>query len=470
MRATQSSSDLRVARFRNWRAHPCLSHAGAVTSIQAAYRGYDARADASTRRPADSAAARRAIEASLCSDGHATHEQLVNHAAAIIQNTCREKVKERYRVGIEFRPTVQRSLAGESDSSSDVASWRRQRSGEGASKLDGADGASDDDHHGALSKRAEPRRRGESSRAARRSTESPADVAARLFQRKLRRRRDTAIFRHYKSLIDFHDSGEPAAMLRAINPGEAAMMDAASGAFVRFRLGGHTFPPAIYYKIFTRTAICDMGAFAPRNYAAVPGGDVLRNAASRHAHDGAGDEQLFMRIGRTEFRATVGNDDTGDETQRAGWYSRRENNGWRPVAPRLLEQAHEDPVTASTSVKTIDYHHSRLRRQIDRAAGRDAKRREWILRMHSEGKAQKEAERRANATVKSLTALSHSPAPPRDGGGAGRYDQEAPGARSDDDLDDMLAWADDLDFDSYSSAWSTIGTTLPARARALDSK
>ena len=470
MRATHSSSDLRVARFRNWRAHPCLSHAGAVTSIQAAYRGYDARADISTRRPDDSAAARRAIEASLRSDGHATHEQLVHHAAAIIQNTCREKVKERYRIGIEFRPTDQRLLAGERDSSSgDIAPRRRRRSGEGASKRDGV-GNTNGDGDSASSKRAEPQRRGGRSRAARRSRESPADVAARLFQRKLRRRRDTAIFRHYKSLIDFHDSGEPAAMLRAINPGEAAMMDAASGAFVRFRLGGHTFPPAIYYKIFTRTAICDMGAFAPRNYAAVPGGDVLRNAASRHAHGGASDEQLYMRIGRAEFKATVGNDVTGDATQRAGWYARRENNGWRPVAPRLLEQAQEDPVTVSTSAKTIDYHHSRLRRQIDRAASRDAKRREWILRMHSEGKAREEEGRRANATAKSLAASSLACAAPRSDGGAGRYEPEPPGGLGDDDLDDMLAWADDLDFESYSSAWSTIGTTLPAHARALDSK
>ena len=53
-------------------------------------------------------------------------------------------------------------------------------------------------------------------------------------------------------------------MLRSINPREASLVDRASGMRVRFRLGGDTFPPQIYYKIFTRAALCDVGAFAPR--------------------------------------------------------------------------------------------------------------------------------------------------------------------------------------------------------------
>ena len=36
------------------------------------------------------------------------------------------------------------------------------------------------------------------------------------------------------------------------------------GDRVRFRLGGTSFPPQIYYKIFTRAPLCDVGAFAPR--------------------------------------------------------------------------------------------------------------------------------------------------------------------------------------------------------------
>ena len=43
-------------------------------------------------------------------------------------------------------------------------------------------------------------------------------------------------------------------------------MDHASGLYVRFRLGGTMFPPLIYYKVFTKTAVTDLNAFAPRHY------------------------------------------------------------------------------------------------------------------------------------------------------------------------------------------------------------
>lgn len=49
--------------------------------------------------------------------------------------------------------------------------------------------------------------------------------------------------------------GDPRAMLRAINPREAALLDAAAGAHVRFRLGGSSFPPVVLYKIFTHRPV-----------------------------------------------------------------------------------------------------------------------------------------------------------------------------------------------------------------------
>jgi hypothetical protein len=47
------------------------------------------------------------------------------------------------------------------------------------------------------------------------------------------------------------ERGDPREMLRAINPREAQLADAASGIHVRFRLGGTMFPPLVFYKIFT---------------------------------------------------------------------------------------------------------------------------------------------------------------------------------------------------------------------------
>ena len=39
-----------------------------------------------------------------------------------------------------------------------------------------------------------------------------------------------------------------------------------AGTHVRFRLGGHTFPPNVYFKIYTHRPLCDVNSFAPRDY------------------------------------------------------------------------------------------------------------------------------------------------------------------------------------------------------------
>jgi hypothetical protein len=44
-------------------------------------------------------------------------------------------------------------------------------------------------------------------------------------------------------------------MLRCINAREAALVDAAAGLHVRFRLGGSSFPPLVFYKIFTHRPV-----------------------------------------------------------------------------------------------------------------------------------------------------------------------------------------------------------------------
>ena len=57
-------------------------------------------------------------------------------------------------------------------------------------------------------------------------------------------------------------------LLKSINPQEAGLLDAASRCHIRFRLGGHKFPPIIYYKIFSHGGIVDINAFAPRDFMA----------------------------------------------------------------------------------------------------------------------------------------------------------------------------------------------------------
>ena len=56
---------------------------------------------------------------------------------------------------------------------------------------------------------------------------------------------------------------------------------------MRFRLGGATFPPLIYYKIFTKNPVVDINAFAPRNYAQEDESELRAREAAHQRCGGA---------------------------------------------------------------------------------------------------------------------------------------------------------------------------------------
>lgn len=59
----------------------------------------------------------------------------------------------------------------------------------------------------------------------------------------------------------------PGELLKYIIPKESMLLDdIACGLHVRFRLGGVLFPPKIFFKIYTHRPLCDVNAFAPRDY------------------------------------------------------------------------------------------------------------------------------------------------------------------------------------------------------------
>ena len=49
------------------------------------------------------------------------------------------------------------------------------------------------------------------------------------------------VYRYYRDLINFKSRGDPAMMLRCINPMEAKLLDAAAGIHIKFRLAGVRF-------------------------------------------------------------------------------------------------------------------------------------------------------------------------------------------------------------------------------------
>ena len=54
--------------------------------------------------------------------------------------------------------------------------------------------------------------------------------------------KDRNIYRYYRDLIRFRQKGDPALMLRCINPAEARLIDAAAGIHIKFRLAGVSGP------------------------------------------------------------------------------------------------------------------------------------------------------------------------------------------------------------------------------------
>lgn len=287
--------------------------------------------------------------------------------------------------------------------------------------------------------------------------------------------RNISNYRIYYALRDivaqFRGNGDPYLLLRSILPREAMLLDPAMQTHVRFRLGGMRFPPSIYYKIFTHGAVCDIGSFAPRSYAAE------RKGTPRRAED---------------------------------YYVRCENNGWRPLISRLQpggDNMRKDEVEKTTSRKVIkSFHHSRVRRLADVQRARKQRSIAWMQKMYSMGNDVDEVSFPPSPSSVAVGAPSASggaarlnrasdrvletqmtprppPMPPPPGrqrpgksrnmtgstdhhyqADTGRIDLEQSERQDDllmEDLNDdaMLEWSKKLDFDAYMDCWSAIATS-----------
>lgn len=176
-------------------------------------------------------------------------------------------------------------------------------------------------------------------------------------------------------------------MLRAINPAEASLLDAASGAHVRFRLGGEAFPPTMYYKIFLRQPVCDLGAFSPKDYS---------RRASSLGQQRKEKKTKCIQVGQSRFQTRTGNDDDDDGSS-SSWYQRVENNGWRPITTKVISEAAMDPVAVSTGQTVVPFHYSRTTRRQDLEQRRVLKKRNWLKQMYARG-AREEREEMATTT------------------------------------------------------------------------
>eukprot|EP01012_Entosiphon_sulcatum_P021547 TRINITY_DN26368_c0_g1_i1.p1 TRINITY_DN26368_c0_g1~~TRINITY_DN26368_c0_g1_i1.p1 ORF type:complete len:419 (-),score=47.43 TRINITY_DN26368_c0_g1_i1:9-1265(-) len=243
---------------------------------------------------------------------------------------------------------------------------------------------------------------------------TPEDAAAARIQSAWKAYINKQIFRFYVDLIKFREAGDAALMLRCINPKEAGLIDSAARIHLRFRLGGEAFPPTIYYKIFTHGPVCDLGSLAPRNY-----------TKEKHIHP----KQLHNH------------GPLAAAPDKSEWYHRVENNNWRPITERALREADQQWQTIVQAkkgfTKESDFHYSRVVRKQDKEEKARRKKRDWMLRLYTQVFPYRSAEEQ----------LAISQSLPRLG------DKELL-----DEVNALVGWASELDFDAYRSDWAHMAT------------
>jgi hypothetical protein len=276
------------------------------------------------------------------------------------------------------------------------------------------------------------------------TTVTPEVKAVMKVQRQWRSYMNVRIFRYYRDLISFRERGIPKQLLRCVNPAEAQLLDAASSTHLRFRLGGSIFPPTIYYKVFCHGGLADIGAFAPRDYTVnsgkkpLPQHSMSAAALAKHAK----------------------------ERHHDGWYQRTENNDWRPLSMKLVDEGLDVHLGRDKAQRM--FHFSRSVRKEDQELGRRRQKREWLKKMYTQGMDE------ARRIAESLPEDSQAEDDRVPAGGVGQdaaadlaaspYSADA--AVDDGGVDELLSWTEQLDFDLYYNNWLSVATSSRSDRKA----
>ncbi|KAM4534082.1 protein MFI [Odontesthes bonariensis] len=242
-------------------------------------------------------------------------------------------------------------------------------------------------------------------------------VAVRIIQRAWRRYVSREVFEYIKMLISHCNQQDPQTILRAVNPREARLLDAAAGVFIRFRLGGVTFPPNVYYKIFTYRPIVDLCASSPKDYTQLG----RRMAVDQRTKRGQALKQ---------------------EQDRSGWYRRMENNSWRLFCCKVSSLWKDEPAEIGAD-KRMDFHYSRLQRRQDVGKWRKRRKIQWLQQIYNQGRLQAHSEHRHVAALVESSAQEVMDTIKENG------DDEI----LEWELEELLAWTNTLNFEEYMQEW-----------------
>ncbi|XP_078513178.1 protein MFI [Lissotriton helveticus] len=250
--------------------------------------------------------------------------------------------------------------------------------------------------------------------------------AATIIQRAWRKHIDMHVFKYYKNLINFKGKGDPRSLLKCVNPREAELIDAAAGVYVRFRLGGVTFPPNIYYKIFTHRTVVDMCANSPKDYTSQASKQTLP-------------KQIHNRV-------------QTPEKDFSGWYKRVENNGWRALEIRPLNNL--ENFTFDDTNKKMEFHYSKLMRRQEVEKRNKQMKIQWMKKMYYEGSLHAETSEPNTAVLiqRATQGLINS------------AELHGPDSVMDWEVDELLNWTNALNFEEYIGSWKKTGTSMSSTA------
>ncbi|XP_066475948.1 protein MFI [Tiliqua scincoides] len=242
--------------------------------------------------------------------------------------------------------------------------------------------------------------------------------AVTIIQKAWRRWLDIGVFGYYKELIGFRKCGEPCQLMKCIDPKEAEYLDAAAGVHIRFRLGGLTFPPNIYYKIYTHRPVVDLCANSPKDYAKLA---VKKWQSGKHQKE--------------------------SDEDRSGWYKRIENNGWRLLSIRFWKAL--DPLTAEDNDKVKEFQVCRVRKKQDVERTRKMRKIKWLKKMYFAEKLQaRTVDPKETLLIARVTE-----------GFCKTVRDEVIDSVMEWEVDEMLKWTTALNYDDYVKQWKELGTS-----------
>lgn len=268
------------------------------------------------------------------------------------------------------------------------------------------------------------------------STRGLSDASAARIQRAYRRYLMRKTYFYYRSLLLSHERQDPLVLLRLLVHERSALLDQRSGLYLRFRLGGQTFPPNIYYKIYSAIPVVDIQSFAPRDYAS-------EAAALKRLAKAAGPL-------REAEEAAIRQD-------QSSWYRRVENNGWRLLATNdaLSSDAAQLPAKAAATF----FHPNRLVRQAEAMRRRKAKKRQWLQKLYQAGMTK---EKKTQGKEEKHFEWSDDADDVADSGsGSGSV------SVSEGEASDLLAWTRELDYEQYQEGWIKQATTRPVNTNTI---